>query len=187
MVTQGASYTGFQTRPRAAAGSLKVAQTGHRPSLTRRRLESRRVVGRQALKVVVPLIVLAVLGIVVQGDLGVAGAKLAELEAAEIAQEIKRLALSDIAGIMHADGRVKLPHELDPATRAAVASFKIDEFGRIEYKFWDKNASLDRAAKILGLFKEDNSQQRIPLVTAIRLIALLPADEATGERKADGS
>ena len=93
-----------------------------------------------------------------------AGAKLAELEAAEIAQEIKRLALSDIAGIMHDDGRVKLPHELDPATRAAVASFKIDEYGRIEYKFWDKNSALDKAAKILGLYELDNKQKSDPLV-----------------------
>lgn len=92
-----------------------------------------------------------------------AGAKLAELEAAEIAQEIKRLALSDIAGIMHADGRVKLPHELDPATRAAVASFKIDEFGRIEYKFWDKNSALERSAKILGMYARHNSQKTDPV------------------------
>lgn len=96
------------------------------------------------------------------------GARLAELDAAEIAQEIKRLALSDIAGIMHADGRVKLPHELDPATRAAVASFKVDEFGRIEYKFWDKNSALERGAKILGMFEKDNKQKTDPLTEMLK-------------------
>lgn len=87
-------------------------------------------------------------------------AERAELDGAEIMKEIRRLAHSDIAGIMHLDGRVKLPHELDPATRAAVASFKIDEYGRIEYKFWDKNAALEKAAKIKGLYEVDNKQKR---------------------------
>lgn len=83
----------------------------------------------------------------------------AELDAADITREIKNLALSDIAGIMHADGRVKLPNELDQVTRSAIASFKIDEYGRIEYKFWDKNSALERAAKILGMFEKDNKQK----------------------------
>jgi phage terminase small subunit len=86
-------------------------------------------------------------------------ATMAVLDASEIMAEIRRIALSDIGGLMHDDGRVKLPNELDPATRAAVASFKIDEYGRIEYKFWDKNSALDRAAKILGLFERDNQQK----------------------------
>lgn len=88
-----------------------------------------------------------------------AAADRAELDAAEIIREIRRLAVSDIAGIMHADGRVKLPHELDAATRAAVSSFKMDEYGRIEYKFWDKGAALEKAAKIKGLYEEDNNQR----------------------------
>jgi phage terminase small subunit len=87
------------------------------------------------------------------------GAEIAGLDAAKIAAEIARVAHSDIAGIMHPDGRVKLPHELDPATRAAVSSFKIDEYGRIEYKFWDKNTALTNGAKIVGLFREDNKQK----------------------------
>lgn len=97
-------------------------------------------------------------------QLQAAAADRAELEATQVLREIKRVALSDIAGIMHDDGRVKLPHELDPATRAAVASFKIDEYGRIEYKFWDKNSALDKAGKILGLYELDNKQKSDPLV-----------------------
>lgn len=92
-----------------------------------------------------------------------AAAEKAELDATEIMREIKRVALSDISGIMHPDGRVKLPNELDPATRAAVASFKIDEYGRIEYKFWDKNSALERASKIKGLFELDNKQKTDPV------------------------
>lgn len=88
-----------------------------------------------------------------------ASADMAELNGAEIMREIKRVALSDIGSIMHADGKVKLPNELDAATRAAVASFEIDEDGRVKYKFWDKNTALTSAAKIKGLFAVDNKQK----------------------------
>ena len=77
--------------------------------------------------------------------------------------EIAMLAHSDVSGIMHPDGRVKLPHELDAATRAAVASFEIDATGRIKYRFWDKNAALEKAAKHLGLYEKDNEQQATPI------------------------
>lgn len=107
-------------------------------------------------------------------ELRAAAADRAELDAAEIIREIRRLAVSDIAGIMHPDGRVKLPHELDPATRAAIASFKIDEYGRIEYKFWDKGAALEKAAKIKGLYEADNEQQKPPAVTRIELVGVRP-------------
>jgi hypothetical protein len=100
-----------------------------------------------------------------------AGARLAELRAAEVALEIKRVALSDIAGIVkrvNGKATIRLPDELDSGTRAAVASFKIDEFGRIEYKFWDKNAALDKAAKILGIYEKDNKQKTDPLLELLQ-------------------
>ncbi len=95
-------------------------------------------------------------------ELQAGAADKAELIASDVLREVRRVALSDIAGIMTDDGKVKLPHELDPATRAAVASFKIDEFGRIEYKFWDKNSALEKAAKVLGLYELDNKQKADP-------------------------
>jgi len=100
-----------------------------------------------------------------------AGAEIAGLEAAEILREVLRIATSDIGGIMDASGRVKLPNELDAATRRAIKSFKMDEFGRIEYQFWDKNAGLEKAMKHLGLYKEDNNQKPAT-VTRIELVAL---------------
>ena len=81
------------------------------------------------------------------------------LKAAAILDEIRRLAQSDIGSIMHEDGKMKLPHELDADTRAAVASFEMDEYGRIKYKFWDKNAAIEKAAKHLGLYEIDNKQK----------------------------
>lgn len=104
-------------------------------------------------------------------------AEIAVLDGAKIMSEIAKLAHSDIAGIMHADGKVKLPHELDPTTRAAVASFKIDEYGRIEYKFWDKNTALTNASKIKGLFKEDNDQNKAVTFHKIELVGVRPKDQ----------
>ncbi len=105
-------------------------------------------------------------------ELQTAAASLACLDGAEVNREIKRIAMSDIGRIMHMDGRVKLPNELDDATRAAVSTFEIDEGGRIKYRFWDKNVALTSAAKILGLFEADNKQKTPLLVGEVRLVAL---------------
>lgn len=108
-------------------------------------------------------------------ELTAAAVEQSTLETARVLSEISKVAHSDIAGIMHVDGpkagQVKLPHELDAGTRAAVASFKIDEFGRIEYKFWDKNSALERACKVLGLFEKDNKQKADPLVTLLQSLS----------------
>lgn len=100
-------------------------------------------------------------------SLQAAAADQAVLDGARVLREVALLAHSDIAGIMTEDGRVKLPHELDAATRAAVKSFEIDEYGRIKYQFWDKRASLDMAMKHLGLYREDNKQKGDPLVALL--------------------
>lgn len=102
------------------------------------------------------------------------GAQKAGLNAADVLEEVRRLAHSDIGGIMHPDGRVKLPNELDPVTRASVKTFKIDEYGRIEYQFWDKNAAIDKAMKHLGLFEQDNEQQKPQVFTRIELVGVKP-------------
>ena len=98
----------------------------------------------------------------------------AGLDVTRVLREVAMLAHSDIGNIMHADGKVKLPHELDPVTRAAIASFEIDEFGRIKYKFWDKNAALEKAMKHLGQYEVDN-KQKAELVGVVRLVPLEPS------------
>jgi hypothetical protein len=92
-------------------------------------------------------------------ELQQAAADQAGLDAQKVIAEVRKLAHSDIGSVMHPDGRVKLPHELDPSTRAAVKKFKIDELGRIEYEFWPKNDALDKAMRYLGLYERDNNQQ----------------------------
>jgi hypothetical protein len=81
------------------------------------------------------------------------------VETADLLRESARVAFSDIRGIMHADGRVKLPHELDTDTARAVSSFKIDEYGRVEYKFWDKSPASERLFKVKGMYVVDNKQK----------------------------
>lgn len=105
-------------------------------------------------------------------ELQAAAAEVAVLDASKLLLELQRLAFSDIGNIVHIEGekagQVKLPHELDAATRAAVASFKIDEYGRIEYKFWPKTNALDMAMKHKGLFERDNRQKADPLVELLQ-------------------
>ena len=74
-----------------------------------------------------------------------------QIDASVILEQAWRLALSDIRNLMHDDGRVKVPSELDAATAAAVESFQIDEYGRVRYKMWDKNAALNQLFRYLGL------------------------------------
>ncbi len=93
------------------------------------------------------------------------------LNAVEIIDELRKLAHSDIRSIMHPDGKVKLPHELDAATARSVASFEIDEFGRVKYKFWPKTAALDQAMKHLGLYEKDNAQKPLANIGKIELVA----------------
>lgn len=84
------------------------------------------------------------------------------LDTDRLYQEIGRIAFSDIRKIMHDDGRMKLPKELDADTAAAIASFEFDLDGSIKYKFWDKNSAQERAAKVLGAFERTNKQVTDP-------------------------
>ncbi len=90
-------------------------------------------------------------------------AEVAIFKDADILREIKALALVDIGGIIKEGGVFKMLHELSPELRAAVASFKIDKDGVVEYKFWNKLEALEKAMKHRGLYKEDNTQKSDPL------------------------
>lgn len=96
---------------------------------------------------------------------------------AEILREMHRLAMSNPAGVYKDDGTLKLPHELDAATAAAIKKFSIDDLGRVTYEFHDKKGALEMVAKHLGLFERDNAQKPAALqVTRIELVALTPPE-----------
>lgn len=85
------------------------------------------------------------------------------LKSADVLAEISRIVFADPRGIMHPDGRIKRMHELDAVTAATVASYEEDDKGGIRYKFWDKNAALEKAAKYLGLYERHNTQKVTPI------------------------
>lgn len=98
---------------------------------------------------------------------------------AVVLRETMRIAMSDVSKIIGPGNKVLLPNELDPDTKRAVASFKIDEYGRIEYKFWDKNAALEKLFKHLGMFAKDNDQKPPPVIREIRLVPLQALPKAS--------
>lgn len=99
------------------------------------------------------------------------------LTSSRIVEEIQKIAFSNIQGITKPDGALKLPHELDPATAAAIASFEIDQYGGVKYKFWDKNASLEKLAKHKGIYEKDNDQKTPKLIGTVRLVPLEAEDD----------
>jgi len=102
------------------------------------------------------------------------------------AKEVTRLATSDIRQIMHPNGKMKLPHELDEDTAAAVASFKIDIDGTIEYKFWPKAQPLDMMAKHKGAYERDNKQKADPLAELFKSLSgnvMRPVKDSNQERE----
>lgn len=93
-------------------------------------------------------------------------------------RETDRIAFMDPRRIIHQDGpnkgKVKTLDELDDETAAAVSSFKIDEYGRIEYKFWDKNNANERIHKQANLYKENN--KGLAPVTQVAIVNLVPLE-----------
>lgn len=87
-----------------------------------------------------------------------------------LVKEIARLAFADPRKLLHPDGRIKLPHELDDATAAAIASFEVDLDGSIKYKLWDKNSAQERAAKILGVFSPEKIDHNVAVTTITRRV-----------------
>lgn len=93
-------------------------------------------------------------------ELRAAAEKKTDMTIERWAQEVTRLATTDARNIAHSDGKIKMPHELDDDTAAAIASFKIDSDGNVEYRFWPKTQALDMMAKHKGAYKEDNEQRK---------------------------
>lgn len=69
------------------------------------------------------------------------------------------------------DNRGKRLEELDKATAAALAHVELDAAGRItSFRFWDKNAALEKAMKHLGLYERDNAQRGESLSVTVKLL-----------------
>lgn len=99
--------------------------------------------------------------------------------------EIARLAYFDPRKLFNKDGSPKGIHDLDDDTAAVIAGLEVLEqyegagddrvfVGYLKkYKIADKNAALEKAAKIAGLYELDNAQNR-PMTQVV----VVPAKEA---------
>lgn len=102
-----------------------------------------------------------------------------ELTEERVMRETARLAFFDPRKMFAADGRPLAITELDADTAACIVGLDVlEEFsgtgkdrvliGHVKkYKIADKNSALDRAAKILGMFKKDNEQPGAGVANAI--------------------
>lgn len=106
-----------------------------------------------------------------------------------VLREVARLALFDPRKLFNADGSPKPITELDDDTAAAIAGLEVvEEFESGEegrkfvgytkkYKIADKNSSLDKLMKHLGLFEKDNKQATDLRVTSITRKIVRPDNE----------
>jgi len=107
-----------------------------------------------------------------------------EITAERVLRERARIAFADPRKIMHADGRIKLPNELDEETAAAIVSFKADPDGRFEYRFAGKDPSLLALEKRLGL---NEKAMRFALPAATDLAGCAAAQESILQAVAEGA
>lgn len=96
--------------------------------------------------------------------------------------EIARIAYFDPRRMFDKDGRPLPLHELDDDTAAVIAGLDVlEEYAGVgderrlvghvkKWKLADKNAALEKAAKIIGLYEEDNKQKVDPLAELLKRI-----------------
>jgi phage terminase small subunit len=105
-------------------------------------------------------------------------AETAELETSRTLLEVKRILEFDPANLFDELGNALPIHHLDPATRAAIQSFELNEEGRpVKVKFWSKIEAASLAMKHLGLFERDNRQRQENLAIQINLVGAPAAQE----------
>lgn len=98
-------------------------------------------------------------------------AKRTFVNADKVQSEIARLAFSDIRDYYDENGLLKTPHDLSDDAAAALAGIEVDELYEMvngtkrftgyskKIKLYDKLSALDKLARRLGMFKEDNDQR----------------------------
>lgn len=103
-----------------------------------------------------------------------------ELTKERVFLESARLAFFDPRRMFDKDGNPLQVTKLDDDTAACISGLDVLEqfegsgedrkfVGYVKkYKIADKNSALDRAAKLLALFKEDNEQKSAPVAEAVR-------------------
>ena len=104
--------------------------------------------------------------------------KRTEVTSDMVVRELARIAFSDTRKLFNEDGSMKLPHEMDDDTAAALAgvdTFEESDKGAIigytrKVKRWDKTRALELLGKHLGMFpdkKEFSGPNGAPLAPPI--------------------
>lgn len=101
----------------------------------------------------------------------------AELVLASLVRELS----FDPAKLLNEDGSMKALHEIDEDTRKCLVSIDAVQIGGddspvfIQKVRWiNPSTAREQAMKHLGMFKEDNSQQKQEVITKISLVAVRP-------------
>lgn len=95
-----------------------------------------------------------------------------EITADAVIQELAKIGFMDIGELFNDDGIIKNPTILSDKAKAAVSSVKITKrtYGKddneteeetTELKLWDKCKALEQLGRHLGIFAEDNNQQKV--------------------------
>lgn len=116
-------------------------------------------------------------------ELRKAASDIANVSNARVIKEIARIALFDPRKLFFDDGRPKPINHLDDDTAAALAGLDVTEefdgsgqertfvgFTK-KYKIADKNAALEKLARILGLYEKDNAQKIDPIADMLKSIS----------------
>lgn len=113
-----------------------------------------------------------------------------EIDADQVLTETLRMAMADVGECFDDQGRLLPVKQMPIDIRRAVSSIKVvtrrqpggdpeDVEYVAEIKLWDKNTSLERLFKHLGLYKRDN-EQKTDFWT--ELIEKIRSDDAAGSR-----
>ena len=73
--------------------------------------------------------------------------------------QVARILHADPARLFDEHGNPIPIHLLDEETRATIASFEYDDYGRPKVKFWSKVEAANIAMKHLGLFEQHNRRR----------------------------
>ncbi|MBW1697848.1 MAG: terminase small subunit [Deltaproteobacteria bacterium] len=107
-----------------------------------------------------------------------------DLSSERLLEEEKAIAFSDIGKLFNSNGALIAPDKLPEQVRRALSLVKVikkaDGSTHYKYRFWDKGKALERLAKYIGMFKDENIIMNFELV---RLIIRVLPDERVEELK----
>lgn len=79
-----------------------------------------------------------------------------EITQERIAEELAKLAYSNVQDLFNSDGTLKPIHELPREVAATIKEFKFSNSG-LEVKSYDKKVALETLGRYVGMFEKDNN------------------------------